>query len=73
MLKCTYNNQQDVGNLWITGNLLRNVYVGSGKMQEHENHADDVHTRQTDELWWITSQPHHNHITQNNHTDQSHI
>ena len=29
-------------NSWRTGSLLRNIYVGSRKMQEHENHTDDA-------------------------------
>ena len=28
-------------------------------MQECENCADEVHTRQTDESWWMTSQMSH--------------
>ena len=35
-----------------------------GKMWEYENHVDDMQTRQTDELWWMTSQM--------SHTKQSH-
>ena len=33
--------------------------MGSGKTWEHENHADDMQTRQTDESWWMTSQMSH--------------
>ena len=51
-------------NLWITGNLLGNIYMGSGKMQEHENCADDVQMRQTDKSQWMMSQM--------SHTKQSH-
>ena len=42
-----------------TGHLLGNVYMGSGKMQAHENCVDDVQTRQTDELQWMMSQTSH--------------
>ena len=35
-------------------NVLRDIYAGSGKMQECENHADDVQMRQTDKLQWMT-------------------
>ena len=39
--------------------LLSNTYVGSGKMQECENHGDDMQMRQTDESWWMMSQTSH--------------
>ena len=40
---------------------------------EHENHADDVQTRQTGKSWWMVSQMYHTiqshkSITQLNHT-----
>ena len=38
-----------------TGYLLGNVYVGLGKMQECENHVNNVQMRQTDESWWMMS------------------
>ena len=42
-------------------------------MQEHENHADDMQMRQTDELQWMKSQMSHRQqlyksIAQLNHT-----
>ena len=39
--------------------LLSNVYAGSGKTQECENHADNMQMGQTDKLWWMMSQMSH--------------
>ena len=76
--QCSQDNaqtcmQQSQENLWSTGYLHRNVYAGSGKMQEHENHTDNVQIRQTDESWWMMSQTSHTKeshksIVQLNHT-----
>ena len=67
----TINETQE--NSCNTGNLLGNVCAGSQKMQECENHIDNVRTRQTDELQWMTSQTSHTKqlhksIAQLNHT-----
>ena len=32
------------------------TYSNQGKMQEHENCADDMQMKQTDKSWWTTSQ-----------------
>ena len=41
---------------------------GIRKMQEYENHVDDMQMRQTDESWWMMSQTSHTKtITQINH------
>ena len=45
--------------LWSTSYLLGNIYVGSWKMQEHENHADNVQMRWTDESSYMMSQTSH--------------
>ena len=56
MLKHLCNNQQTREILQSTGYLLSNVYAGSGKCKNVKNCVDDVQTRQTDELEWMTSQ-----------------
>ena len=49
--KGSINKMQE--NSWSTGYLLRDTYVGPGKIQKHENHADNMQMRQTDEMWWM--------------------
>ena len=39
--------------------ILGYVYTGSGKTWEHEKCVDDMHMRQTDELWLMMSQTSH--------------
>ena len=65
-------------NVWSTSYLLRNIYTGSGKIQECENHGDDMQMRQTDKLQWMMSQmshtkQSHKSITQLNHTGQDDV
>ena len=70
-MHATINEMEE--NLWSTGYLYGNVHAGSGKMQERENHVDDMQMRQTDESWWMSSQLIHTKtITQIDHTTESH-
>ena len=60
-------------NLWNTSNLLGNVYAGSQKTWECENHVDNVWMRQTHESCWMASRTSHTKqlyksIEQLNHT-----
>ena len=68
-MHATINEMEE--NLWSTGYLYGNA--GSGKVQEHKNHVDDVQMRQTDKSWWMSSQMSHTKtITKIDHTTESH-
>ena len=59
MLEHLCCNQQTWEISWSTRYLLSNVYTGSGKTWELENHVDDIKMKQADESWWMMPQMSH--------------